>query len=114
METTTIIKSTITESQNCRGWKGSLEIIKSNPPAKAGFLDQVAQVGIQVGLERVQRRRLHSSGQLVPVLHHPYREEVLTHIFAEHHILQFVAISPCPIAMHHLEKSGLIPLPHAP
>jgi len=24
----------ITESQNCRGWKGSLEIIKSNPPVK--------------------------------------------------------------------------------
>jgi len=59
METTTIIKSTITESQNCRGWKGALEIIKSNPPAKAGFLDQVAQVGIQEGLEYLQGRRLH-------------------------------------------------------
>jgi len=25
-----------TESQNCRGWKGSLESIESSPPAKQG------------------------------------------------------------------------------
>lgn len=25
-------------SQNCRSWKGPLEVISSNPPAKAGFL----------------------------------------------------------------------------
>lgn len=34
----------ITESQNCRGWKGPLEIIETNPPAKAGSLHQVAQL----------------------------------------------------------------------
>jgi len=32
----------ITESQNCRGWKGPPKIIKSNPPTKAGSLKQVA------------------------------------------------------------------------
>jgi len=26
----------ITESQNCRGWKGPFEIIMTCPPAKAG------------------------------------------------------------------------------
>ncbi len=41
----------MTESQNCSGWKGPLEIIEFNPPAKAGSLDQVAQVDVQVGLE---------------------------------------------------------------
>jgi len=30
-------------SQNHRGWKGPLEIIESNPPAKAGSLQQVTQ-----------------------------------------------------------------------
>ena len=28
----------ITESQNCRGWKGPQQIIESNPAAKAGSL----------------------------------------------------------------------------
>lgn len=49
-----------TESQNCMGWKGPQEIIKSNPPAKANSLQQVAQVGIQTGLEYLQRRRLNN------------------------------------------------------
>jgi len=31
----------ITEPQNCRGWKGLSEIIKSNLPGKAGSLQQV-------------------------------------------------------------------------
>ena len=92
----------ITESQNCRGWKGPLAIIESTPPAKAGSLDQVAQVGVQVGLECLQRRRLHNlSGQPIPVLCHPYCEEVLTHICAELPMVQFVAISPCPITMRY-------------
>jgi len=28
----------VRDSQNCRGWKGPLKIIESNPPAKAGSL----------------------------------------------------------------------------
>jgi len=56
-----------TVSQNCRGWKGPQEI-KSSPLVTAGTLQQVAQVGIQMGLEYLQRRRLHRlSGQPVPV-----------------------------------------------
>ena len=65
------------------------------PLCKAGSLQQVAQVGIQVGL--YLQRRIHNlprPGQPVPVLHHPYGEEVLMHICAELHMLQFVAISP--------------------
>ena len=66
-----VYDSLITESQNCRGWKGPLEIIKFNPLAKAGSLQQVAQVGIQVGLESYLQRRLHHlSGQPVTVLCH--------------------------------------------
>ena len=33
--------------------------IRSNPPAKAGSLEQVAQVGVQTGLESSQRSSLH-------------------------------------------------------
>ena len=68
---------TVTESQNCRGWKGPPEIIQSNPPAKASSLDQATPVGIQAGLECLQRRRIHNlPGQPVPVLCHPLCEEV--------------------------------------
>ena len=56
-----------TESQNHRGWKGPQEITESNPPAKAGILQLVAQVSVQMGLEYLHRRRLHNlSGQPVP------------------------------------------------
>lgn len=48
-----------TESQNGRGWKGPLEITQSNPPAKQGHLEHIAQDGIQVGFDYLQRR-LHN------------------------------------------------------
>jgi len=49
------------------------------PPAKACSLQQVAQVGVQVGLKYIQRRRLHSlSGESVPMLHHSHSKEVLS------------------------------------
>ena len=35
-------------------------MIESKPCAKAGSVDQLAQVGIQAGLEHLQTRRLHS------------------------------------------------------
>ena len=86
------------ESQICRGWKGPLEIIESNPPCKAGYLQQAAWVGIQKGLEYLQRRTMHNPpGQPVPVLHHPHCEEVPLHIGAELLMLQFMAISPHPV-----------------
>ena len=47
-------------------------------------LDQVAQVDVQTGLERLHRRRLDNPhGQPVPVLRHPYCEEVFMHICVE-------------------------------
>jgi len=55
------------DSQNCRVWKWPLKIMESNLPAKAGSLQQVAQTGIQMGLQYLQRkRRHHLSGQPVP------------------------------------------------
>jgi len=45
---------------------------------KQGHLAQAAQDLVQVDLEYLQRRRIHSfPGQPVPVLHHPQSEEVL-------------------------------------
>jgi len=44
----------------------------STPLPKQGHLQQAAQDLVQVGLEYLQRRRLHNlPGQPVPVLRHP-------------------------------------------
>lgn len=60
--------SRVTGSQNhsCRGWKGPLEIIESNRPAKVGAQQQVTQVGVQRGLEYLQSRRLQPLSATCP------------------------------------------------
>jgi len=78
-----------TESQNYRGWKGPEEIIESNTTAKAGSLQQVAQEGVQMGLEYPHRRLHNLSGQPVPVLYHPYCKEVLLHVSTELPMFKF-------------------------
>jgi len=71
-------------------------------PPKQGHLQQAAQDLVQVGLEYLQRRRLHSlPGQPVPVLRHTQSEEILPHIQTELPVLQFVPIAPCPVTGHH-------------
>jgi len=78
------------ESQNYRFWKGPQEIIESNTPANAGTLQQVAQVGTEMGLEYLHRRRLHNiSGHPVPVLHHPSHKEVFPYFCMELPVFQF-------------------------
>ena len=55
-----------TESQNDGGWSSS-----PDPLPKQGHLQQAAQDLVQVGLEYLQRRKLHNlPGQPVPVLRH--------------------------------------------
>jgi len=49
-----------TESQNVRGWKGPLWVTQSNPLLKQSHPEQAAQDHIQVGLEYLQRGRLHN------------------------------------------------------
>ena len=62
------------------------DLAESTSPAplpKQGHPEQAAQDPVQAGLEYLQRRRLHSpSGQPVPVLHHPQRED-LPHVQLE-------------------------------
>jgi len=71
------------------------------PLPKQDHLEKAAQDLVQVGLEYLQRRRLHNlSGQPVPVLHHPQSEEVLPHVQMELPVLQFVAIAPYPVTGH--------------
>jgi len=80
-----------------------------NPLPKQGHLQQAAQDLVWVGLEYLQRRRLHNlPGQPVPVLRHPQREAILPHIQMELPVFQFVPIAPCPVAGHHREESGPI------
>lgn len=45
-----IIARQLQEPQNCKGWKGPLEIIESNPPAPAGSLQSVTEGYAQMGL----------------------------------------------------------------
>ena len=72
------------------------------PLPKQGHLEQVAQDHIQVGLEYLQRKRIHNpSGQPVPVLRHPQSEEFLPHVQMELPVLQVVPVAPCPVAGHH-------------
>ena len=91
---------TNTESQNSRGWMRPLEIIKSNPPAKAGSLQQVTHVGRQVGLNYLQRKGL-LSGQPFPVLCHSDSKEVLPCVSMESPVFQFQPAAPCPTVSHH-------------
>ena len=73
-----------------------------NPLPKQGHLQQAAQDLVQVGLEYLQRRKIHNlSGQLVPGLRHPQSKEVLPHAQVELPMLQFVPVTPCPVAGHH-------------
>jgi len=51
------------------------------PLLKKVQLEQAAQDRVQVGLEYLQRRRLHNaSRQPVPVLHYPQSEGILPHV----------------------------------
>ena len=71
------------KSQNHRivGVGMDLKRSESNPPAIAGTLQQVIQVGVQTGLEYLHRRRCyHLPGQPVPVLRHPHHK-VLSHLY---------------------------------
>jgi len=72
------------------------------PLPKQGRLQQAAQDLVQAGLQYLQRRRIHiPSGQLVPGLRHPQREEVLPHVQTELPVPQFVPVAPCPVPGHH-------------
>ena len=61
------------------------------PLPKQGHPEQAEQDRIEAGLEYLQRRRLHNlSGQPVPGLRRPEREEVLPDVQTELPPLQFV------------------------
>jgi len=94
-----------TESQNHRMFRIGRDLWGSSIPTplpKQGHLQQAAQDLVQVGLEYLQRRRLHNlPEQPVTVLHHPQREEVLPHVQTELPVLPFVSVAPCPVSGHH-------------
>ena len=84
-----------TESQNHSMVGVGRDLCCSSSPTpmpKQGHLLQAAQDHVHLGLEYLQRRRLHNlPGQPVPVLHHPQSEAVLPHLQLELPMLQFVA-----------------------
>lgn len=89
----------ITESQNSRNWKGSLELIQSNTSAKTDFLQQVTQESIQVCLEYFQE--IHNlSDQLIRVLCCS-QIKVFPQVCMKLPMFQFAPVAPCPITGHH-------------
>ena len=67
-------------------------------PDKEGSLQQVAQESIQMGLEYLQRIKLHNtSGQPVPVLCHPHSKEVISHVHME---LSMFQLDSYPLDIH--------------
>ena len=64
------------------------------PLLKQGHLQQAAQDLVQVGLEYLQRMRIHNlSGHPVPVLRHPQSEEVRVKISVEADPCHFCVVS---------------------
>ena len=100
------------DSQNHRMLGVGRDLCESSSPTpvpKQGHLEQIAQDLVQAGLEYLQRRRIHNlSGQPVPVLRHPQREEVPPHVQTELPVPQFVPIAPCPVTGHHWKELGPI------
>ena len=73
---------------------------------KQGHPEQAAQDLFQVGLEYLQRRRLHNlPGQPGPGLCHPQREAALPRVQAELPLLQFVPVKfSQPLPLFNLGK----------
>jgi len=63
--------------------------LSPTPPAKAGTLLYVTQVGIQMGLDYVLKRLHNLSEQPVPVLCYPYNKYVLLHVHMELQVSSF-------------------------
>jgi len=103
-------KRTRSESQNHRMFGVGRDLCGSSSPIplpKQGHPEQAAQDRVQVGLEYLQRRRIHNlPGQPGPGLRYPQREEVLPPVQMELPLLQFVPVAPCPVAGHHWKESG--------
>ena len=103
----TVMLVEITESQIVRVGRTSRDH-QIQPPCQS-------RLGVQEGLEYLQRRWIHNlTGQPVPALHHPYCEEVLQHICAELPMPQFMAISPRSVPTDHWKAVGhvcLFPTP---
>ena len=87
-------------SQNHRMFGVGRDLWRSPSPTplpKQSHLQQAAQDLVQAGLEYLQRRRIHSpSGQPVPVLRHPQREEVLPYVQME---LPIFSLCPLPLVL---------------
>jgi len=81
------------------------ELCRSSGPTlllKQGLLLLATQEGVQTAFEYLQGWRLHSlSGQLVPVVGHPYSKKVLPDVQREPPVFQFVFIASDPVTGHH-------------
>jgi len=91
------------ESQNCRAWKGPLEIIESNTPAKQAPYCRLHRLAsrwvLNVSRKGESTTSLGScSSALSPFITH---EEVLSRIGVELPMLTLMAISPCPVPADH-------------
>lgn len=68
----------------------------------------MTQESIKVGFEYLPRRRLHNSGQPVPVLYHPQSKKVFPHVCLELPTFQVVPIPSSSVTQNHWKESGPI------
>jgi len=61
-------------------------------------------VDAQVGLEYLQRRLLHLSGQPVPVFWHSHSKEIPPRVHMDLPVFQFLPVAPCPTTTHHQKE----------
>ena len=88
----------LTESQNCRSWKGPLEMILSSALIKQVPYSTSHRKASRWVLNYLQRRRPQNLfEQPVPVLYHPYSKENFPHTYMKLPVFQFVPIVPHPV-----------------
>ena len=99
----------VAETQNDQGWKGSLEVIWSNPPVQA-WPRRVSCPGPCLDSFWISsRRRIHNlSGQLVPVRGQPHSEKVFPDVQREPPLFQCVPGASGPVTGHHWKEPGSI------
>ena len=76
--------------------KGTSRDQRVQPPCKEGSLQQATQVGIQTGLEYLQRKRVHSQTAHPSALSLSHRG-ISSLCCMELPVLQFLPIAPCSI-----------------
>jgi len=103
------LRRRITESQNCRGWKGPPEIIESNSFAKQAPYSRLHRKVSRRVLDMFREGECTASGgSLFQCSVTLTMKKFLLHFGAELPMLQFMAVSPCPVSTDLWKENKLV------